>query len=247
MERFIRRDIIVTKKDVETGIVKKFLSHDAIGISLDGLRSGETPDFRVRLSETKVISIEQTRIINPNLKKKEALQNKVVKLAEEQFLRQYGESDLRVLVTFSNHPLDTSENSVEELVNMVCQFVIQIYEANRHDNFHVTLNHRNRPNKYIERLTVQNDLGFSVWQTFDAYRVPYVEPSWFVDKIRSKEKGLMKYKDKFNENWLLLVSHLGSESSAFRFETIQAEVLNSAFDKVFVFEYMANEVLVVKG
>ena len=69
---------------------------------------------------------------------------------------------------------------------------------------------------------------------------------WLTERILEKEKNLKKYKDNFDENWLLLSSNFGTKSSASRFDFLDFKEIKTDFDKILVYKYMPNETITIK-
>ena len=80
-------------------------------------------------------------------------------------------------------------------------------------------------NPVFESVTVRNDddYGFENGQPFGAFKVPYVEESWFADIIKKKEEKIDAYPRTFDERWLVLVANFGGQSSHFQFSNLKKE------------------------
>jgi hypothetical protein len=236
----------MNKKDTERYILTKFVSNDILKLPVISIKDSETPDFIVQLIKDKKISIEITRLINPEHKKIEAFNNMIVEEAEKLFNNEFDEK-LRVLITFSDKVIKCSKSEIGNYAKDVYNIIRQIYLNNKGFEFSVSFDRLNRPyNDYIESLHVDNILNFANWQTFGAFRVDYVDFTWLVNIIKNKENNIKKYIDTFHENWLVMVSNFGTKSSALRFDYINQEKLHSQFDKVYVYKLFDDKVIEVK-
>lgn len=234
------------QKDRERILVERFISNPILPDPVVGIDEGEEPpDFGITMLSGKEVSIEVTELYDQHLKQRYEFQDKIISLAEEKFLERYGVF-LRVLITFSNVPMKGRSGRLDGLVNMIFDYVETIYLNNRYLEFRVSTRDEKPVNKYIKSISINNDMPFSAWQSFSGFKVDYVDPSWIVERIRRKEKGLMQYSHVRDENWLLLVAGFGSKDSAFRFENLMEAPLVTQFDKIFILEYFVNQIHLVE-
>jgi len=232
------------KKITERYQLNKFLSNPELNLRVVSIIENETPDFIVNASDRK-ISIELTRLINPNLKEIEVYRDKIVKNAEKIFLEKYSE-DLYVLVNCENIKLNRGKEIERKYAFDLFNIIEKLYLANMNFEFDITLKDGKTLNHFINRLQITNRLGFSNWQHFGAHVVGKIDINWLSEKIITKEKNIKKYKELFDENWLLLISNFGTKSSAHRYDYLDFKEINTEFDKVFVYKYMQNETIVIK-
>jgi hypothetical protein len=108
------------KKEREKYILIEFISE--LKLPVISIEASETPDFYLKtmlLNNTKkekLISIELTKIINPNLKKREAIGNKIIELAKDEFLKLFPKIKLVVFVYFENYFLSEKKKKLKKLL-----------------------------------------------------------------------------------------------------------------------------------
>lgn len=232
------------KKISERHLLTKFISNPELNLRVTSIIDSETPDFIVKTTE-KRISIELTSLINPDLRQVEAYRNKIIKQAENRFKERYNE-DLYMLVTFDNIALNGGKESEHYYASELFNSIEQLYLTNRNFEFDITLKKDKRISDFIRHLHVTNRLGFNNWQHFGAHRVDWVKMEWLTKRIRTKEKNISKYKETFDENWLLLISNFGTKSSAHRFDFLDFKTIETEFEKIFVYKYMENATIKIK-
>jgi len=206
------------------------------------VEESETPDFIVE-SLDKKISIELTRFITPELKQGEEFRTKIVEMAEQMFLEKY-DCNLRVFVTFSEAPIKCKTNEIRRYAYEIVGVVEHVYQANKEFEFKVSSRHSRRPfNWFIDTISINNNMPFSNWQTMGAYKVDRVDFNQIVSIIERKQKNIIRYKQPFDENWLVIVSSLGSKSSTFDFAFVSYDPFNTDFERIFVYEYTQDKVI----
>jgi hypothetical protein len=238
----------VAKKASERRILTRFLSNQSLKVKAAGVRDMDPPDFSFDLFENnkfKEVSVELTRVFNPSLKQKEAAQDRIVDTAWNLFKSQRDEH-LVVYVVFTRETIPFDNLSMGGIASELFKFVHQIAERNQGCEFRVETKNTRPFNKWIDTITVSNDQGFDNWQSFGAFRVPHVEESWFVNLVANKEAKIKNYPKQFDRKWIILVSNFGHESSAFQFNSLKLSFESSLFDKIFLYQYFSDEVIVFK-
>lgn len=233
------------KKKNERSQVIRFISNNLMKLQVLDIEESETPDFILKLLNKK-ISIEHTQLIDPKTKQREKYLNKIIDVAHDKFMRNYS-SNLNVHIIFKNIQLNSGKNSENNYADEVFRLIEEIYLNNK--NFEFRLNSKKIDKiKFptIEDVYVTNEDNFDYWQTFGAFLVEHLDINYFIKKISNKEKRLKNYHDKFDENWLLFVSNLGDKSSAYRTELLDLKKINSSFDKIFIFDFIADKIVIVK-
>lgn len=232
------------KKDAENRILERFVSCKSLGKIITAIEPSETPDFILKTFEGK-ISVELTNVMNPRLKQREAAQKRIIDDALTAFKKSRNDI-LKVYVDFTSEPLSYDNQFLNALSDELFQFVIGICEKNEGLEFRISTRNWPQFHKYFKSISVSNSLNFENWQPFGAYRVPYVEESWFRSRIEDKEQKIAHYSEDFDENWLLLNCDFGHKSSAFRFEQLEHDYANSEFDRIFIYQYFSNTVTILK-
>lgn len=236
------------KKVAERYDLIKFISNPELNLRVTSIIDSETPDFIVETLDNK-ISIELTRLTNPDLKKVEEFRNKIIKKAEILFREKYN-ADLRCLITFQNVELKGGTQQIEKYSYDIFSLIENIYSVNKDFDFDITLKEGKHLNNFISRLHINNKLGFNNWQHFGAYKVDRISLDWLKNKILLKEESIKKYKKQSDENWLLLISNFWGKSSTHDFDFLTSQDINTlsntAFDKVFVYLLMENRTIKIK-
>lgn len=233
------------KKQIERHQLERFVSNDKLKLLVYSIDNCETPDFEVNINK-RLVSIEHSRLINPQLQQVEQYRDKIIKLAQKRFEEKYSDK-LYVLMTFNNIVLDggkiAEQNHVEEVFNLI----EKIYLDNKRFEFKIeSIRDREKISKTIESFSVDNVQNFSHWQHFGAYLVNWIDMDWLKGIIKKKEQNIIKYSKSYDENWLLLVSNFGTEASAHRTDFIDFSSIESKFEKIYIFSYMADTVITVK-
>ena len=89
------------KKEIEKHHLTSFLSNEKLNLLVYNIEEFETPDFIVNIDK-KLISIEHTRLINPDLKKIESYRDRIIKSAQKRFEKKYS-AKLYFLTTCLHH------------------------------------------------------------------------------------------------------------------------------------------------
>lgn len=76
------------KKQMERFQLTKFVSNEKLKFLIYQIIDSETPDFEVNVNK-KWVSIEHTRLINPELQQKEIYRDKIIKTAQKRFEDKY--------------------------------------------------------------------------------------------------------------------------------------------------------------
>lgn len=233
------------KKQIERYQLERFVSNDKLKLLVYSIDNCETPDFEVKVGG-RLVSIEHSRLINPQLQQVEQYRDKIIKLAQKRFEEKYSDK-LYALITFNNLVLDGGKIAEQNYVNEVFSLIEGIYLNNKPFEFKIhSKRHRERVSKIIESFSVDNVQNFSHWQHFGAYRVDWIDMNWLKGIIEKKERNIDKYIKTYDENWLLLVSDFGTKASANRTDFLDFSVIDTKFDKIYIHSYMADEVTTVK-
>lgn len=238
-----------SKKDVEEWYLSKFVSNKSLRLRVASILPMDPPDFKISRhigKKRKEIGVEITRVINPNLKAEESAQEKIVRIAWEKFKAQYPDK-LVVYVNFSRVKFSFTQKALNELAGTLFELVRDVVETNRGFEFRVETKSI-RLNPVFEGVTIRNDddYGFENWQPFGAFKVPYIDESWFGDIISKKEKLIPTYPEPFDEKWLVLVANFGRQSSHSQFSNLRDNFKDSPFDKIFVYKYREDQVIKIK-
>jgi hypothetical protein len=238
-----------TKKDVEERMLSSFVSNKSLRMRIAGITPMDPPDFKISRyvnKQFKEIGVEITRVINPNLKEGESAQERIVNLAHERFKKELSDK-LVVYVNFSRTPFSYRSESLNEISNFLFELVKDVAEKNRGYKFRAETK-RIVLHPVFESITIKNDegYGFENWQPFGAFRVPYIDETWFAEIIRKKELKISGYPESFDEKWLVLISNFGHESSHFEFTNLKKDFRDSPFNRIFIYKYREDEVIKVK-
>lgn len=221
------------------------MSNEKLKFLVYDIENSETPDFVVNINK-KLISIEHTRLINPQLQQVEQYKDRIIKNAQRKFEEKYS-AKLYALITFRNIVLKSGKIEEEKYTDEVFNLIERIYLNNRKFEFRISSNrHKEKVSPTIESFSVDNTQNFSHWQHFGAYLVEWIDMKWLQSIITKKENNIAKYHKNYDENWLLLVSDFGTEASANRTDFIDFSVIHSKFDKIYLFSYMEDNVTIVK-
>lgn len=233
------------KKQIERYQLEKFVSNENLKLLVYQITDYETPDFEVNIDK-RWISIEHTRLINPQLQQVENYRDRIIKTAQKRFESKYSDR-LYVLITFRNIQLKGGKIAEEKYVDEVYNLIEQIYLNNRKFEFKIhSKRHKEKVSATIESFSVDNVQNFSHWQHFGAYLVEWIDMEWLKGIIKKKEMNIEKYPKQYEENWLLMVSDFGTKASSTRTDFIDFSTIQSKFDKIFIYSYMADEITIVK-
>lgn len=233
------------KKEIEKHHLVKFVSNKKMRLLVNRIEDSETPDFILHFRDKK-ISLEHRRLINPKLKQIESYKEKIINKARIRFEEKYNE-ELYLLITFNNILLEGGSKAEQKYIDEVFRLVEDIYLSNRNFDFQVESKQDvSQVSELIESFTVSNILTFVGWQHFGSYLVDWIDMKWLQDVIDKKENNIKKYPEKYNEDWLLLVSDFGTKSSAHRFDRIDFSKIQTRFDKVYLYSFSADEVEIIK-
>lgn len=233
------------KKQIERYQLEKFVSNENLKLLIFNIENTETPDFEVNINK-RLISIEHTRLINPQLKEVEIYRDKIIKLAQKRFEEKYTDK-LYALITFNNIVLEGGKIAEKTYVDEVYNLIEGIYLNNKSFEFRIhSKRYRKKVSKIIDRFSVDNTQNFSHWQHFGAYLVEWIDTNWLKTIINKKEQNIVKYSKKYDENWLLMVSDFGTKASAIRADNIDFSFIESKFDKIYIYSFIADEVTIIK-
>lgn len=236
------------KKTAEERILKRFVSNKELGLIISTIQPLEPPDFKMKRyvnDEFKNIGVELTRVINPNLMQYESGQDKIVKMAHETFKSVLSDK-LTVYVDFSKAPFSLDPISLRSLSESLAKIVTDVALKNKGFLFRVETDQIALPVEF-DKLTIEkNDDDFENWQRFASFSVPYVNENWFAEIIKKKEARIPSYSETFDENWLILAANFGNASSHFQFTNLKLSLQNSPFERVFIYLFRDDKVIVLK-
>ncbi len=154
------------KKDTEKRTLIRFVSNKSLRLRIAGITAMDPPDFKMSRYVNKIfkeIGVEITRVLNPQLKKFESAQHRIVELALLEFKKTHSDN-LVVYVDFSNAPFSLEPDSLQNLSISLSKMVKGIVENNRGYLFRVDTNHALR-DSIFENITVSNEeFDFENWQ-----------------------------------------------------------------------------------
>lgn len=233
------------KKELEKHHLARFISNEKLKLLVHSIKESETPDFILNINK-RLVSIEHTRLINPNLKKIEKHKEKIIKNAQERFEEKYSDK-LYVLITFNNIHLKSGKIAEQEYSDIVFKLIEEIYLCNQKYEFKIDCKEpQQRTSELINDFSVDNTRGFSHWQHFGAYLVESINIEWFQNIITRKEKNIKNYPENLDENWLLLVSNFGTKASTHNYDRIDFSQIKTTFDKVYLYSFMSDKIEIVK-
>lgn len=235
----------MSKKQTERHILEKFVSNPKGGFRIASITNSETPDFKITTFEKKKISIELTRLINPELREKEQFRTAIVERARDLFRKKYS-ANLEVHVVFANKIIKCRRAEIDSYAKQILEIVEGVYVPLQNFEFRVSSKEMMFSNENFDSIFISNEFDFANWQTFGAYIVDKVNFTWLKDVIAQKEKNITKYGETFDENWLLLTSTFGTKSSAFHFDYINFSELQTKFNRVYIYKYFEDSVIEVK-
>ncbi len=237
----------LTKKELEEHYLRRFLDTKS-EIYLSIKQASDPPDFEMKSIEGERISIEITNVMNQNLKGIEEAQKKVVLNAKEMFKKVRMRELLKVYVDFRQLHQDVklSPDFIEKNAKDLYDLVIDIVERNENCTYRIRINEWPYFHDFFRDVTVSNELGYESWQPFGAFKVPHIDENWFSERILKKEKKLDNYKNKYDQNWLLLPTNFDHKSTAFRFDMLTKNFSKSEFDKIYVFQDFQKEIITIK-
>ncbi|GAB1445703.1 hypothetical protein MASR2M41_14210 [Flammeovirgaceae bacterium] len=237
------------KKEREEYILSRFVSNPALGMMISGIVPMDPPDFKIRRYNNdrfQDIGVELTTVTNPDLKAKEAAQDRIVPDAYLLFKSEF-EEVLRVFVNFKiNVAVPRDPPSLNALSQELFEMVKTIHLNNSGYNFYLTSKDLKFKHKIFDGITISNELNYEDWRPFGAFKVPYIDEAWFAEKIRRKEEILQTYSNKFEENWLVMIANFGHQSTAFQFSNLLESFDQSPFDRIFIYNYFPNKIKIVK-
>ncbi len=234
------------KKIIERKELIKFISNENLQLPVYSISDSETPDFILKMIG-KEISIEHTRLIKPKLQQTEKYKERIIENAQKMFEEKYPLEKLYVMITFNNIPLNDGKSIQEKYTNEIFALVEKLYLNNKEFNFWLSTKMSKKSiTSTIESIDIDNTQNFSCWQSFDSFIVDWIDTDWLKNIIQKKENNIKKYKRKFDEDWLLLVADLGSKASSHRIDFIDFSSIQSKFDKIYLYQYRADEVTTIK-
>jgi len=233
------------KKRIERRHLTDFFSNEDLTYRVYSIQDSETPDFIVNV-DTRLTSIEHTRLINPFRKNIEEYYERIIRNAKLRFESRYSEK-LYVLLTFNEREVSKGRDAQEKYTDEIFNLIENIYLCNKKLRFRIRSRSRLFPvSQLIESFEVNNEDNFSHWQHFGSYSSDRIDIDWLQDIISRKDRKIDKYSQKFEENWLLLVTDFGTKASGFQYEFTDYSPIKTRFDKVYLYAWRADEVVSVK-
>jgi hypothetical protein len=233
------------KKNFERYVLDQFLLNKEIKLSISSIEEGETPDFVLRDKSERVISVELSQIIKKEIKKKEAFHEKIVSQAQKLFREKYGDSVI-AHITFSSKIISCKYSETYIYANEIFRIAEKLYLPHKNSEFHISSRSDTILPDFMEHIMLDNQDIFTKWQPFGGFLVNKIDSNWLASIISEKQKNISDYKEVFDENWLLLISHLGNESSGVHFENVRINTMTIFFEHVYIYQYMKNEIVVIK-
>ncbi len=233
------------KKTLETNILKRFLLHQKISVEpIPILPENEPPDFIIKLNSQK-ISIELTRLIRPRVSEIEAFSNRIIQLAHAKFKEKYNVS-LMVSVNFTSAPLNGRGNKINTYVNRLYDLVEDTYLVNVNREFHYVS--KSKPvNDFVNSIVISNKPDINDWQLYGAFKADSPDIEWISKVIQRKESKIEKYREDFDEKWLVLVANFGYRSSTFDFNfPLSCKLSSTLFDQIYLYQYINNSTAKIK-
>lgn len=232
------------KKQLEQRVIEQFISHESLKLRVSAVNASETPDFIIK-SLRENYSVELTRLVNPEIKAIEVLQERIVEGAKELFVQKYKEK-MRVWVTFNDVPIKCKKGQEDIYSKEIFEFVENVYLTNKDFKFRAKSKRNSPPLPYIEEMYIGNETGICNWQPFEGFIVTRPDFKIIDEAIRSKEKGLQKYHQDYKENWLVIAANFGKQSTALDFMFIETYKATTNFDKVFIYNFRSDEVIPIR-
>ena len=233
------------KKASERYVLDRFLLNQVVKLSVSNIEEGETPDFVLRDNSNRIISVELSQIIQKELKRKEAFYEKIVSQAERLFIERYGDSVI-AHITFSSKIISCKYSETYIYANEILRIAEKLYLPRKNSKFQISSSSDTILPDFMEHIMLDNQDIFTKWQPFGSYLVNAIYRNWLTSIISEKEKNISAYNRDFDENWLLLVSNLGDQSSGLHFYNVSINAISTSFERVYVYQYMQDEVIVIK-
>lgn len=241
---------LLQQKLKERNVFDKFISE--LKLPLFGIDEGdEPPDFYINLltgknhNTEKSISIELTDLIDPRLKKQEAILQKVLKVASFKFKTLYPRTQLQVSVDFENFNLPKKKHEIELFADQIFNLVNRVYMNNYNFRFYINTK-SNCEIPGISDISISNRLNHFIWQPYGAYQVPHIDVDWLLQRMNEKQEKIKNYKRNTDLKWLVMVSNYGQKSSSVEFRGLKIPIDEYDFDKIFIFEYMSKKIIKLK-
>lgn|SRR5690554_6020860 len=226
----------------------KFISNEKLKLRVYGLKDSETPDFILKF-EDKTVTVELTQLIFSKKQIVEQFKDEIIRVAQKRFTEKYKEK-LYVTICFEKHAIKSKGIGAKEkqkVIDEVFSFVEKIYLSNKNYEFEINSKFNSRvESDIIESFTINNSFKFNHWQHHHGFLVEDLEDEVFQKVIKKKEDNIIKYHTNCDEDWLLIVSDLGTEASTHCLSGIDYSKIDTQFDKVFLYSYMPDIVEVIK-
>lgn len=222
------------------------------------------PDFYVVTGEGK-IGIEHTRLIRQkdqrgfDPKRHDVLAQKIIEYAENEF-NLHSDVKLHVDVDFRNdYGLMRGDQSVyltnadiKQLADRIAGFVkANIPDPKTHVTFEGFDENTGKRlfSEKIERITIANTdyKNASCWSATSGGVLPRVfESSAFTSSLKKKNDKPKNYQQNYYQIWLLMVDDDREFVSSFSYDRSDENVLDSPFDRVFIFRYALDKIIELK-
>ncbi len=242
---------ILGKRKKEEYYLQRFLANPETRLVVTNIRSvdKDPPDLSMTVwhqLEQRMVSVEVTQIIHPEFKQLEEEQKNIVEGARQMFTSRYN-VELNVLVEFSDIGLTITKQNKRLLSEFLFQFAAKVYEANQNLSFRIETKDYPGPHPQFRRIIISNEYSdFKQWEIIGAYVVQSFPEEQFLKRLQRKEAGLGDYRDSYDENWLLMVTNFGHESSGFHFHHLGVPFDQSPFDRIYLYKYFQEEVFRLK-
>lgn len=240
-ETRIRIDL---KKQIERQTIQRFIANKVIDLKGCEIKDSETPDFIIQ-TQNGSISIELRALVTPEIKAQESLQADIVTGAWGLFRNKYQEN-IRVLVTFLKSGVHCKKSEIEGLSKQLFEVVESIYLANQTSKFRQVFEARTCPLSFLQKLVIETETGINYWQPLRGFVVSHIDTTALDTIILAKEEGLAKYQTNYKENWLVISANYGTKASARDFAFMGKYTANTEFDRVMVYSYTEDEVIILK-
>ena len=204
----------------------------------------DPPDFVLKFQDHEK-SLEVSRLFKKEQKQIESAHDSIVKLAFSKF-KMIRNDKLRVQVVFTSNPVrfDTKFFNIlaEDLLSHVIKFCLNEKDCGNAFEPKNWLD----PHRCFESIYVSKKVEYEGWEVFGAFFYQQIDKKFLMDRISKKEKNIHRYPKNYLNNWLLLVSDIGHESSAHMFDALSRDYSKSKFDKIFVYQLWENKIIDLK-
>ncbi len=242
-------------KKLEERIILEFFSHALDDFPEGKILDSESPDFIIKETKKRSLGIELTRLTAPqgginnfNGIKVDSHERQVCELARNIF-EAYRDLKLYVDVFFKTgiHIEEAQEIRLAEKIAQDINDGLNSFDPKSIYQFEVEKPSVNGIIDYIE-VTYYPGIEASRWDNAGRYFVPQLTRELLIENIQSKEDKLSLYRKKMIDHcWLILFTSSFKRSTSFNINNqVEAWNIESAFDRVFLFELMDFRVMYVQ-